>query len=609
MVASGTAELDRPLLIYDGDCEFCRYCVDYARAITGAAIDYRPLQQAASAFPVFSEQDYRASIRLLEPDGSTCAGAAAAFRTLELGGGNRGWSRLYRASPAFAAVAEWTYHRVAQHRAGVYRVCRGLFGPVLRPARVDLTCWIFLRLLALVYLAAFGSLAAQAPGLIGDQGILPSADFLRAVAAEFGPERFALFPSLLWLDASTATILSLCLAGCGLSLCLLFDRGTRWVLPCLYLLYLSLYHGGQRFLSYQWDILLLECGVLAMFLPAFPRLGAWLYRWLLFRFMLQSGLVKLLSGDPTWRDYSALSYHFETQPLPGRLAWYANQLPDTVLQAGVAFTFLVELIVPFLILMPRRPRQLAAVLIAFFQLAILGTGNYNFFNLLTLCLCLLLLDDQCLRSRASSISVRDTGSAGRAAAWSQWLAGIACAVYLGLSVLLLGFTGNRAVPGPTSRALLFWSQPWHLANGYGLFAVMTTERREIVFEGSRDGESWLAYELPYKPGDPHRAPGWAIPHQPRLDWQLWFAALQAPSQNAWVGRVTGGLLRDSGPITALFEHNPFPEAPPQYVRASLYRYHFTTGAERRQTGAWWRREYLGEYWPTTAWRLPVERVR
>lgn len=607
MALADQVNLDRPLLIYDGDCTFCRYCVDYAREVTGAAIDYRPFQQVAGSFPQFTVAEYEAAIRLLEPDGTSHSGAAAAFRTLELGG-SRGWSRLYRVNKVFAVTTEWLYQWVARHRPGVYRLCRWLFGPDLRPARVDLTRWYFLRLLALVYLAAFGSLTWQLPGLIGEQGILPAADFFAALNARYGPEKYALLPSLLWLDASTSTLVAFGLAGCLLSLLLLFDRATRLALPLLYLLYLSLFHGGQVFLSYQWDILLLECGFLALFLPGFPRLGVWLYRWLLFRFMLQSGLVKLLSGDPTWRDLSALSYHFESQPLPSPLAWYAHHLPDWLLQAGVLFTFLVELVIPLLILMPRRPRQLAALLIASFQLAIILTGSYNYFNLLTLALCLLLLDDQCLQRWHPGRLRRRGGSAPGQPGWSRLLAGIACLSYLGVSVLLLGATGNRIQLGEVPRALVYWSSPWHVANGYGLFAVMTTERRQIQFEGSRDGQRWQPYQLPYQPGEPERAPRWATPRQPRLDWQLWFAAMQPPSRNRWLGAVVAGLLTDSEPVLDLFADNPFPDQPPRYVRASLYRYHFTTAAERRQTGAWWQREYLGEYWPINAWRLPVERA-
>lgn len=607
--APGEPQTGKALLIYDGDCAFCQYCVDYAREATGSAVAYRSYQEVAPDFPDISEQQFRDAIWLVEADDSRSSGAGAAFRTLELGGHTSLWARLYRHLPGFAPASEWAYRRVANHRGDALRFSRWLFGPRLRPANVALTTWLFLRLLALVYLTAFTSFTWQAAGLIGSEGILPAAEFFAAVDRQYGPEKYALLPSLLWLDAGTGSILALGLCACGLSLLLLADRGTRWLLPLLYLCYLSLYHGGQQFTAYQWDILLLECGFLAMLLPWNPKLVTWLYRWLLFRFLLQSGLVKLASGDPTWRAFTALDYHFETQPLPNVFAWYAHHFPEAVLRAGVAFTFVMELVVPFLVLMPRRPRQLAAVLIALFQFAIILTGSYNFFNLLSLCLCLLLLDDQCLARWLPAGFLHLASRLATGGRGARWLIYPLAGLHLMVSILLLGATGHRIPLSEPARGLVYWTAPWHLANGYGLFAVMTTERHEIVFEGSPDGRHWAPYELPYKPGNPRRAPGWATPHQPRLDWQLWFAALQSPAQNRWIARVIEGLLRDSPPVLALFSHNPFPDQPPRYVRASLYRYHFTTAEERADTGNWWRREYLEEYWPVTAWQLPVEKMR
>jgi len=334
-----------------------------------------------------------------------------------------------------------------------------------------------------------------------------------------------------------------------------------------------------------------------------------LYRWLLFRFMLQSGLVKLLSGDPSWRDLTALGFHFQTQPLPTALAWYADKLPPVLLQAGVVFTFAVELVLPFLILAPRRPRALAALGISLFQLSIIATGSYNFFNLLTICLCLLLLDDQYVRPRCPAWLQRLAAPAarprrGRVAAA---LCGLVAAAYLLLTSIQLAATGGRLPLAGAPRQLLAWVEPFHLANGYGLFAVMTTRRDEIIFEGSADGREWLPYELPYKPGAVNRRPGWATPLQPRLDWQLWFAALAPREQSPWLVGLVKGLLTGSEPVLALFQSNPFVDAPPRYVRASLYRYRFSTWEEREQSGAWWVRRFEGPFWPVTGWQLPMQR--
>jgi predicted DCC family thiol-disulfide oxidoreductase YuxK len=591
-----------PLLIYDGDCAFCRYCVDYARAATGDAVAYRPYQAVADAFPEIEPQAFRGAIQLVLPDGRIVSGAEAAFRTLELGGHSRLWAAAYRRLPPVAWVSERAYAFVARHRPGTFALCRALWGSQLRPARVDRVCWLFLRLLALIYLVAFASFSWQAAGLVGDEGILPARDFFAAVDLSYGPEKYALLPTLLWLDASTHTILALGIGGCLGSLLVLADRGTRWLLPLLYSGYLSLFHAGQVFMRFQWDILLLECGFLAIFLPWRPLLVTWLYRWLLFRFMLQSGLVKLLSGDPAWAQLTALAYHFETQPLPNPLSWYAHQLPVLLLQAGTALTLFIELVVPFLILLPRRPRAWAATLIAVFQVLITVSGNYNFFNLLTLCLCLLLLDDGYLPRGLAPTGIRWPRRWRRDRVLLYPLLGL----YLVVSALHLGVTGHRLTLAGPGRALVYWSAPWHIANGYGVFAVMTTQRPEVVFEGSPDGRRWLAYELPFKPGDPQRTPGWAMPHQPRLDWQLWFAAQTDRDHNPWMRGVIRGLLQNSPPVLALFAHNPFPEKPPRYLRASLYHYRFATPEERTRDGIWWQREYRGRYWPVTGWQIPVK---
>ncbi|MCZ6830749.1 MAG: lipase maturation factor family protein, partial [Gammaproteobacteria bacterium] len=408
-------------------------------------------------------------------------------------------------------------------------------------------------------------------------------------------EKYWLVPSLFWLDSSDVAIRWVCGAGCLLSVLLLVNRFPRLCLAGTYVLYLSLYSAGQVFMTFQWDILLLECGFLAIFLPSSPALFTWLYRWLLFRFILQSGVAKLLSGDEHWRGLTALEYHFETQPLPTILAWYADKLPELVLQAGVVCTFVVELLVPFLILMPRRPRLLAALLISAFQLLIILTGSYNYFNFLTVCLCLLLLDDQLLKDLYPTALVgRLQQQTLRPRAMAAVPVAVA-AVYLVLSSILLSASISRSSLSESSRQLVSWSVPFHLANNYGLFAVMTTQRPEIVFEGSRDGRVWQAYELPYKPGPTGRAPVWATPHQPRLDWQLWFAALAPAQRNPWLRGLELALLTGSEPVLNLFSHNPFPDEPPSYIRASLYQYHFSDWETRQRTGQWWTREHAGVF--------------
>ncbi len=431
---------------------------------------------------------------------------------------------------------------------------------------------LFLRCLGAVYAAAFLSLGAQVKGLIGSHGILPAADFLRAVEHSYGPERFLLLPTLAWLGAGDAALLGMCLAGAVLGV-LAVAAPLRWPLFfALWLLYLSLANIGRDFLMFQWDALLLEAGFLAIWWAGTrePQLAVmWLFRLLICRLMFLSGLVKLTSGDAAWSGLTALQHHFETQPLPTPLAWYAHQLPAWAHKAATVAMFGVELGLPLLILAPRLVRFLAAAGFALLQVVILATGNYAFFNLLTLALCLTLLDD---------------GAFGKPVEPSPRLTVLSFAPAAVLVVSLF-------VPA-MHRLQLF--------NSYGLFAVMTVTRPEIVVEGSRDGEHWIAYEFPYKPGSLRRAPGVAAPHQPRLDWQMWFAALGTVRENPWFVAFLERLLEGSPQVVSLLEANPFPDAPPKYVRARLYEYKFT---ERGSAGgAWWRREFKGEYCPAISLR-------
>jgi predicted DCC family thiol-disulfide oxidoreductase YuxK len=573
--------------------------VGYAQAATGDQVDYQPYQAVADQYPDIAEDEFRAAIQLVHSDGQVTHGAQAAFETLALGGHMRLWERCYRRLPGFAGIAEAGYRFVAAHRGGALRCSQLLFGKELRPQGYALTIWVYLRLLALVYLAAFTSLTVQLPGLIGSEGILPVADYFGAVDAQYGPEKYWWLPSLLWLDSSDTALLVLGSAGIAFSLALLFNRLPRTSLICLYVAHLSLISGGQVFVTFQWDILLLECGFLAIFLQSRPLLFVWLHRLLLFRFILQSGLVKLMSGDDSWRNLTALNFHFESQPLPTFLAWYAHKLPELALQAGVFLTLVVELIVPFLLLMPRQARLLAAEAIVIFQLIIMLTGSYNYFNLLTVALCLLLMDDGICRSLVPGfLRERRQHLSGTGGHWGLAVLPVGVAsLYLFLTVVLLAGTGRRMeVPDPVHKVLA-WTSPLHIANTYGLFAMMTKSRPEIVIEGSIDGRHWLAYELPYKPGTLERAPIWATPHQPRLDWQLWFAALQPVESNPWFKHLVVRLLNGSEPVLALFSHNPFQDEPPNYVRARLYQYHFSDWETRRNTGAWWTRRYQRDFYP------------
>ena len=452
--------------------------------------------------------------------------------------------------------------------------------------------WIFLRLLALIHLVAFASYWMQFEGLVGPHGILPASAYFQAAHEQLGAAAYAQLPSLCWILGSANFLHVLCAAGVVFSLLLFAGIAPAASLVLLWASYLSLLSAGQVFFGFQWDALLLETTLLAVFLapwswrprwsrPEPPRLARWLLCWLLFRLMFLSGAVKLTSGDPVWQNLTALAYHYETQPLPTALAWHVHQWPLWFQRFSCALMFTIELAVPALLFASRPFRHGAALSIAAFMTLIFLTGNYTFFNLLTMALCVLCLDDawwaRCTRlTLTRPVMVR--------AAPQRLL--------VALAVVVVGYTAaegmGRLTKGKAVPAL-FWPVervigPFRSLNSYGLFAVMTTARPELIIEGSDDGREWLDYELPHKPGRLDRAPDFIAPFQPRLDWQLWFAALAPADQNPGTPEVL-----------ARFGSNPFPNHPPKFVRVVRYDYRFTARAERARSGNWWRRTPLDYY--------------
>jgi predicted DCC family thiol-disulfide oxidoreductase YuxK len=609
---------DRPLVLFDGDCGFCRFWVTRWRATTRGEVDFTPAQQEASRFPQVTDKAWKRSMQLLTPEGAVYGGAEAVFRTLAYAREHRWMLAAYRHVPGARFLSEAAYKLVADHREFFSKLTRLAFGRHPEPPSYVLSRWVFLRLLGLVYVIAFLSLRVQVIGLIGAHGILPAGNFLQAVQRNFGSEAHLLFPTLAWISSSDAALKLLCSFGALLGLLVMLGIGTGPALAAAWVCYLSLVTVGQDFLSFQWDILLLETGFLAIFLAPWRPLEppwhsgtshvsttvVWLGRWLLFRLMLLSGAVKLLSRDPNWRDLTALDYHYWTQPLPTPVAWYAAQLPTWFQKIAVVGVFALELGVPFLIFTPRRFRRIGAGLIVSFQLLIALTGNYCFFNLLTIILCVLLLDDSFFsRWLPKALVDRLIQSAGaeRQALWV--LAGkviraalVALILIISSSEMLSTFREGGAVPS-FARQLVSWQAPFDLANTYGLFAVMTTSRIEIVVEGSNDGQTWQAYDFKYKPGNLARRPPWVAPYQPRLDWQMWFAALGNYQENPWFSNFMIRLLQGSSEVTALLASNPFPNMPPRYVRAVAYDYHFTDFTTHKAAGDWWRREPKGLYFP------------
>ena len=589
----------QPTLIYDGDCGFCIYWVRYWQKLTGSKVIYAPYQEVASQYPDIPVPEFQRAVKFVAPNGTVASGAEACFLLLSYTHGRAFWLTLYRLVPGFAAISEKVYTFVAANRTVFHRLSLWLWGRDYEPPRFDLVAWLFLRAMGLIYLSAFVSFGVQALGLIGSHGIQPLGEFLDAARSQLGPERYGLLPTVFWLNQSDFAIQATCWAGAALSLALLCDVFPSACLFLLYVLYLSLFYAGQIFMGYQWDTLLLESGFLALILSIATRPGIWLIRWFLFRFMFLSGAAKLLSGDPTWHNLSALSYYFETEPLPTPLAWYAHHLPAAVLSACTAATLTIEVGVPFLIFCPRRLRSVAAYGIVFLETLIIITGNYTFFNLLTIALCLVLFDDAALRKALPQSLTRFFKRHAREVHPGE-VGGFTVAAFA-LLTIFAGLVQLRMVfgSGVSDRAMWVANEiaPLRIVNTYGLFAVMTTTRPEIVVEGSDDAVHWSEYGFKYKPGDLMRAPRWNIPHQPRLDWQMWFAALGSASENPWFTHFLERLLQNSPDVIALMGTNPFPSKPPRYVRALVYDYRFTTPEEKAKTGAWWVRQPQGIYFP------------
>lgn len=625
----------KPLLIWDGECHFCRRWIERWREITRGEVEFATYQEAAREFPEISREHFQSAITFIDEEGNVSFAAEAVYRSLQCRASRKWLWWSYDHVPGFAAVSEVAYKFIARHRRFGSAITRLLWGEDVRPPKYFWGRKWFLRALGLIYLIAFASFWIQINGLIGSNGILPAGQFFSAAHEQLGARAVSILPTLCWLNPSDAFLHFLCGGGVFFAVLLIVGIAPAICLVILFAFYLSATIAGQVFLSFQWDILLLETGFLSIFLApwqlwpkrnllwpgsatpdtqlAVSRAGLFLLKFLLFKLMLMSGVVKLTSGDDCWWNLTALDYHYWSQPLPTVFAWYADKSPEWFKHFSVAFCLVVEIAVPFFIWAPRRLRLLACGLLIFLQLVIAITGNYCFFNLLTIALCLLLIDDAVVRtdrqpvrngSPASELSVGRVRPIG-GPDWpyrtlpdrlSILVAAVVIAGTLPLNAWLIfsAFDPASRTPG-VIRSAYERIEPFRIVNGYGLFRVMTKDRGEIILEGSADGIDWRAYEFKWKPGEVMRAPGWCAPHQPRLDWQMWFAALGSPAHNPWLAGLAIGLLQDKAEVIHLLKGNPFPNTPPRYIRAEFYRYRFTTMEERRKTGAWWKRQLLGEY--------------
>ena len=474
------------------------------------------------------------------------------------------------------------------------------FGPERGARTYVVSRWLWLRLLGVVFFSAFYSLSFQIQGLIGPRGILPAGEYLATLRATLGLRAFWSAPSLFWIGSSRSACMAVVAAGLLASVCLILNFHPRASILIAGICFLSFVAAARDFSGYQSDGMLLEAAALSFFFAprgARPRLGLsdpptriahFLLIWEWLRIYFESGIVKLASGETQWRDLTAMDRYYENGPLPTWIGWYVQHLPHGFHAASAATTLIVELFVVWLGFFPRRSRIVAFLLTTPLQLLIILTANYAFLNYLVLFLGVLLLDDGLFRRLGFTLTLPTLDSP------PHRVAGTFLTAVFVTSVVMFLFPGF-----PPAVAL----GPFRIVNNYGLFAVMTRSRYEIEFQGTRDGSIWTAYPFRYKPQDVLERPVIFAPYQPRFDWNLWFASLGPWQENPMVSRTGQLLLQNDADVLGLFAGNPFPNEPPRFIRSVLWEYWFSSRAEKRTQGVWWRRQFLGTYAPTLA-RMP-----
>jgi lipase maturation factor 1 len=514
--------------------------------------------------------------------------------------------------------------------------------------------WIFLRALACIYFAAFLALFFQIRGLIGPNGILPAQHLLDAIERQApGLARFWYAPTLFWYSSSSHAMMAIVWVGLIASILAFANVWPRLCFFLCFVCFLSFVSAAGDFSGYQSDGMLLEAGFLALFfaphglLPGWgidsppPRAALFLLQFEWFRIYFQSGIVKLLSGDPEWRHLTAMDEYYQNGPLPTLIGWYVQHFPHWFQVATAGGTLVMELAIVWMLFLPRRIRIICFCIVTPWEIGVILTANYAFLNYLVLFLGVLLLDDRSVLSwipgryryilesqvprdsvtvaeeRLSVITTPewqtkprsrddDTTEDGEHRRSFREIFAHLRAIRIAVTAVLLTWIAYAAtaelvrMPWPDFPLFPFpvtALEPFRIANQYGLFAVMTRGRYEIEFQGSTDGQTWTPYLFRHKPQALNEAPGIYAPYQPRFDWNLWFASL-TDFDNAEIVPLTEERLLEGDPdVLSLFKENPFPGAPPKYIRAVLWQYWFTSLDEKQQTGNWWRRNLLGLYAP------------
>jgi hypothetical protein len=505
-------------------------------------------------------------------------------------------------------------------------VTRWLFSPQRGPSKCALPRWIFLRGLGLIYFSAFYPLLFQIKGLIGPDGILPATEYLQALG-KLGVRRFWYAPTLFWFASGPHMLMAVCWIGLVAAILLVLNVWPRLMLAVCFACFLSFVSAAQDFSGYQSDGMLLEAGFISLFFaPAGIRPGLaydrppvraslFLLQWEWFRIYFESGLVKLVSGEQQWRNFTAMDEYYQNGPLPTWIGWYVQHLPHHFHAFATGATLVLELGLVGTLFLRRRWRIVCFFVVTMWQIPVILTANYTFLNYLVLLLGVLLLDDRFLRrwlpkwllrrlrdhhaSDAVTSGSTLTSAPGRFVHVARALGfALACVmltwIFYATTVEMIWILVPDA-PLLTSPVIAL--DAFRIANRYGLFAVMTRGRYEIEFQGSNDGENWTPYQFRYKPQDMSLAPRIYAPYQPRFEWNLWFASLGNWRDNMFVVSSEERLLANSHDVLALFIGNPFGDAPPKFVRSVIYQYWFTSMAGKRATGMWWRRKFLGLYGP------------
>jgi predicted DCC family thiol-disulfide oxidoreductase YuxK len=621
----------KPLFIYDGDCGFCLKWVRRLQQVTGDRIEIAASQEVAKKFPEISSGEFDASIQYIDANGEVHSAARGCFEALAQHPLGKALRWVYRAT---APLCEVAYRFVAKHRSGLSKLdlaVSGLHGEI--PA-YSISTRLFAKSLAVIFFIAFANLFGQITGLVGPNGITPASSLLENAYAYYDLLAFYKIPTVFWISSSDFMLQTVCATGMLLAVAVFFDLAPALGFFLLWFLYLSLVNIGNVFLSFQWDALLLEAGFLGIFISPLawrwrkntnhqaPVLARWLLLWLLFRLLFSSGALKLLSGDETWHHLTALQYHFETQPLPSPLAFFIHQLPPWMLQFAVIATLFIEVLLPLCIYAPRRLQLTAACGFVLLQILIFLTGNYGFFNPLTVAICLWLVDDVTWRkifsyirhriplilslskddkTKGNNSTLRQAQGERKSLLLLHWRWYILVPLSLWLAILTVPDTLFNLGARINWPAPITWANelatPFRSVNSYGLFAVMTTKRQEITLQGSDDGTTWFDYSFKWKPGNTGEMPSFCQPYLPRLDFQLWFAALGNFEQTPWFIAFCQRLLHNSPQVTSLLANNPFPDHPPRYLRTNLYEYHFSKLGDWWETGNWWSAEFTDHYSP------------